>query len=716
MAQRDRELLPEIEGLRAIAVVSVLLYHAQFGISGGYIGVDVFFVVSGFLITRLLVRERVATGRISLRTFYARRARRLLPAATLVLVAVVAASYLLLNPLRAHDTAVDASWAAVFAANIHFARVGTDYLASSAAPSLLQHWWSLAIEEQFYLVWPGVLALAWWAWRRVHAAALMVCAVVLVGSFAVGWWLVDDNPVWAYFAPWARAWELALGGLCTLIWSRRDRIFGRAALGWVGMAAMGFSAVVFDRSTVFPGVAALVPVLGAAAVILSIGSAGSPGRLLSLKPLQWVGGRSYGLYLWHWPVLVLVEERWGRTAEWRAGALALSAALAAATYVLVEQPVRHLPALVRSAGRSLAAGAATVGLVVGVAAWSAHDTGNVELHTGYVAPTVAPTVPPAVSSTVSVSTVPADVSTSATSATSTTTPPDPLVVLQQKVATELEPLIRASAAQDLVPDNITPAISDQHDNSPRVWGDGCLVGFFDDTSPVCEYGDLSSPITVALYGDSHVDQWFDAAEAAALRNHWKLLVLSKSKCTILDIKVLYDGTRPYPQCTRWRASAQERVLAPDVQVVLITQWRQHYHVLDKGAQRPVYDREWRAALVETVSTLQAAGKRVMLLGDTPFTHFAPDECIADHARSLTRCNLARPTHVVEREIQLEREVAAEVGVEYYDTNPWFCADDVCPIVVGNMAVYLDSHHINRTYGLFLTPYMELLIQHLLLAR
>jgi len=703
----DSQLLPEIEGLRGIAVATVLLYHAGFGFSGGYVGVDVFFVLSGFLITRLLVRERTTTGRISLAAFYARRARRLLPAATLVLLVVVLAAHVLLNPLRAHDTAVDARWAALFAANVHFARVGTDYLASSAAPSLLQHWWSLAIEEQFYLVWPGLFAAAWALWRRVSAAVLVVCSAVLVASFAIGLWLTDSNPVWAYFAPWSRAWELAAGGLCALVWVWRERLPGAAVVGWLGLVVVGAAALMYDGSTPFPGVAALAPVLGTLAVILSIGAAGSPGRLLSVAPVQWVGGRSYGIYLWHWPLLVLLAERYERTsAVWRAGALGLSVVLAALTYVVVENPVRHHPSLLRSASRSLAVGSLLIGLVVVPAWWSETVNGDVQLGTGYVAPTIAPTLP--------MSPLPAALDPLVPGASTTSTaPPDPLVLLQQKIATELQPLIAASAQQDLVPDNITPPISQQAKDSPRVWGDGCLVGFFDDTSPACEYGDLTSDVTVALFGDSHVDQWFPAAEAAAIRNHWKLLVISKSKCPIVDIDVVYEGTRPYPQCTEWRPTAMERVLAPDVQVVIITHWRQHYHVLDGGEARNVYDREWRDALGGAVATLQAAGKKVVLLGDAPFAHAPMDECLVTHARSMTRCNLDRPEHVVEGEMTLERDLAAALGAEYYDTNQWFCAGDVCPVVIGNMAVYLDSHHINATYGLFLTPYLELLIQHML---
>lgn len=699
------KLLPELEGLRALAVISVLLFHAKLGFSGGYVGVDVFFVVSGFLITRLLANEQAKTGRISLARFYARRVRRLLPAASLVLIVVVATSYFLLNPLRAHDTAVDAGWAAGFLANVHFAQVGTDYLASSAAPSLLQHWWSLAIEEQFYVVWPGVLAAAWALKRRVPATGAAVCGAVVVSSFAIGLWLTDANPVWAYFAPWSRAWELAVGGLCVFLWRRRDTGVAGAVLGWAGLVAIMTSALVFDLATPFPGTAALVPVLGTAAVILSIGAPHAPGRVLSVQVAQWVGGRSYGIYLWHWPVLVLLEEHYNKTAAgWRIGALLFSIALAAVTYVVLENPVRYLPTLTRSAMRSLALGATLLALVLGIAQWSATATSDVKLSTGYVAPTL-----PSVESTLP----PVTATTLVDQTTTTTAPPDYLGQLEEKVATELQPLLTTSALQDLVPDNITPAISDQDNDVPILWSDGCLAGRFEESAGVCEYGDLTSDVTIALFGDSHVTQWFPAAEAAALRNGWKLVVMAKGKCPIVDIAVLWDNGDSYKPCYAWRPTAMERVLLEDVKVVVITQWRQHYRVRTGGDVHAVSDDEWRSSLGDVVGTLQDAGKKVLLLGDTPFASYSMNQCIAERPHTLSKCNLDRPGHTIESAIALESELAASLGAEYYDTNQWFCANDVCPVVVGNVAVYMDAHHITNTYGAFLTPYLELLILHML---
>ena len=246
---RRAMLLPEIEGLRAVAVASVLVYHAHLGLSGGFVGVDVFFVVSGFLITGLLVREFESSGRISLREFYARRARRLLPAAALVLLVSLVLSNRLLDPVRAHQNSVDTLYASAFVANFHFAQVGSDYFRQNDAVSTLQHWWSLAVEEQFYVVWPGLLALTWWLVGRrrrawvARAGALGVILGLGTASFVVGFRLTHDNPSWGYFATWARGWELAVGAACAFLWAVRDRFLPvavRGVAGWAGIALITY--------------------------------------------------------------------------------------------------------------------------------------------------------------------------------------------------------------------------------------------------------------------------------------------------------------------------------------------------------------------------------------------------------------------------------------------------------------------------------------------
>jgi peptidoglycan/LPS O-acetylase OafA/YrhL len=737
----------EIEGMRALAVGVVLLYHAHFGFSGGYVGVDVFFVLSGFLITRLLQRERLGTGRISLADFYARRARRILPAATLVILTTLLLAHLLISPVRAHQTAIDAAWAGGFVANFHFAAMGADYLQATQAPSLLQHWWSLAVEEQFYLVWPSLLALAWRgsrsaraarAERRITTVGVAVSAVLGIASFVVGLRLTHTNAPWGYFATWSRGWELAAGALCTFLWARRDRLPLRAVGGWVGLATILYAVFRFDATTPFPGVAALAPVVGTMLVILSVGATGSPGVVLSVRPLQWVGGRSYGIYLWHWPLLMILFDRMpGAGAVWRAGTLGVAVVAAAMSFWVLENPIRHLPAFVRSAGLSLAMGAASVGLVYGGAAVVLHTTKDISFSTGFVAPTPpTATAPPATSPVTSESSESMGSTTSPGGTTVTTTSPlgakfdltgivrvpgDTTTTvasptwaeqLDAKIRGELQPMIAASAVQDLLPDNVTPPISQQRDDHPSIYSN-CLLTFTQTTNPDCVFGDPNGTVTIALIGDSHAVQWFPGLERAAIDNHWKLIALAKRACPTANVSVMLGTTNPYRACDVWRQGALARLAASDAQLVIITSWRKGYKGNAGGSPFTISDAQWRQGLTESVTTLTSAGKQVLLLGDTPQARTHMNECMASHPTSMTRCVLDHDTAVDTNQNRLEDALAAQLGAHHYDTSAWFCANGRCPAVVGNMAVYLDTNHINNTYSVALAPYMTLLVKAVL---
>jgi peptidoglycan/LPS O-acetylase OafA/YrhL len=215
-APGDRRFRPDIQGLRAVAVLLVVFYHAGVNwLSGGYVGVDVFFVISGFVITGLLLRERGAPGRVSLVSFYGRRSRRIIPAATLVIVVTVVITYARVGVVFGAQTATDARWTAVFLANFHFASLGTNYLTARLPPSPLQNFWSLAVEEQFYLVYPTVFLLiagirSHWSLRARLSVGLVI---VIAASFALSVFQTTSSPTVAYFSPFTRAWELALGAL-----------------------------------------------------------------------------------------------------------------------------------------------------------------------------------------------------------------------------------------------------------------------------------------------------------------------------------------------------------------------------------------------------------------------------------------------------------------------------------------------------------------------
>lgn len=357
---------PDIEGLRAVAVMLVLFYHARFGFTGGFVGVDIFFVVSGFLITSLLIREGVS-GSISLSEFWARRARRLLSASALTVVATLIASWFMLEPSRLAGLAGDALGIATFSVNIRFAVLGSDYLSGLSLPSPLLHFWSLALEEQFYMVWPIIVAVAA-RFRQFKRILGSLIGVLFVGSLAASYYYTPAYPAAAYFLLPTRAWELLAGASLALAAPRlsRLRVPLRALLGWIGLLGMLLGGWFFNENTVFPGLSALVPVAATGFILISgCGTICGPGRLLAIVPLQWIGRRSYSLYLWHWPLLVLLEARFGiLDVPQRAGVLILSTLLAVISFACIEEPARRHTWLAALPRRSILAGATLAAIVL----------------------------------------------------------------------------------------------------------------------------------------------------------------------------------------------------------------------------------------------------------------------------------------------------------------------------------------------------------------
>ena len=294
---------PDIEGLRGAAILLVVLCHAGVpALAGGFVGVDLFFVLSGYFITGLLVREQAESGGVNLMEFYGRRALRLLPSLIVVLLVTLAAVMWLYAPIDQPTIAANARAVALSAGNYEFARTAVDYFSSAANPLL--HTWSLAVEEQFYVVWPLLFLLVGAMAQRWLLAAL---AIAGLASFAASLWLTTTAQPWAFFGMPTRIWEFALGGVVALLLrpsAERDARRG-ALLQIAALAAIGFAVISYDRATSYPGVAALVPALAAAALL--VGGAWAPAsaasRMLSTPALRWLGRLSYAWYLWHWPLV-----------------------------------------------------------------------------------------------------------------------------------------------------------------------------------------------------------------------------------------------------------------------------------------------------------------------------------------------------------------------------------------------------------------------------
>ena len=385
----DRKFRPDVQGMRAIAILLALVYHAGLpGFSGGYVGIEVFFVISGFVITGLLLREREGTGGTSLRSFYGRRARRIIPAASLVIIVTVIISYHSLGTLAGHETAIDGLWAALFLANVHFAAVHTNYLVAQAPPSPLLNYWSLGVEEQFYIVYPTLFLLIGWARKRSFRQGLtVVLVVVIVASYTWSILLTSTNAPSAYFSLFTRAWELALGGLIAV----HGRYFQRipqvwaAVASWAGLIVILVSSVTLSGSSAYPGALVAIPTLGAGLVIAAGAAQPTWGveRMLARKSFQFLAAISFPLYLWHWPILEIAAQSRGVTSlpAWESILLLLLAGvIATLTYYLFENPIRHSRYLARRRWASLTMGLCLIAATVAVTTYEQRrptvDLGN----------------------------------------------------------------------------------------------------------------------------------------------------------------------------------------------------------------------------------------------------------------------------------------------------------------------------------------------------
>ncbi len=362
----------DIDGLRALAIIPVVLFHAHVpGFSGGFVGVDLFFVISGFLITGILVRE-IDAGSFSLVHFYERRARRILPALLVMIAAVLVLAAWLYLPDDFAAVPRSALMTLAFLGNLWFF-LNTGYFAGGADTMPLLHAWSLAVEEQFYVGFPVLL---WLIARSAPRRRTAIVAGIAALSFALAVWKQDSADGMAFYLLPMRAWELLVGALLAL--GAVPAIANKSAregLGIAGLALVAFSVAVYDRQTVFPGVTALAPVAGAA-LLIHCAPGTFAGRLLAGRPLVAIGLISYSLYLWHWPVFVFTEYARDQplAGAWRAGAVALSLALGWASWRFIEQPFRNPQAFTRRrifvwSGTGMAALAAAAGLMVPLGGW-----------------------------------------------------------------------------------------------------------------------------------------------------------------------------------------------------------------------------------------------------------------------------------------------------------------------------------------------------------
>lgn len=663
--------IPHVQGLRAIAVLFVVLYHFWPGrLTGGYIGVDIFFVISGFLITAHLMRELTATGTVRLGQFWARRARRLLPASLLVLLfCAVAVMSPYLMPTSALPNEVREILASTFyVENWYLALNSADYLNHAGSPTTVQHYWSLSLEEQFYVMWPLIMLLAAWIgvkWFRGERRRTVIAAlgVVTVVSFVFCVIFTITNPAPAYFVTFGRMWQFGIGALVALVPLLRVRnAIGSFVLGWAGILTLLYAAFTFDGQTPFPGYMAALPTLGAAAVIAASNTERwwYPTRLLAIRPAQFVGDISYSLYLWHWPLIVIAPSVpfWGLTIYHRVALLALCFVLAWLTKRFVEDPARGWKVLTSRPARvtlwSSLAAMVVVALVAGTA-WLVnaplYNQGTRDI------------------------------------ASLQENPPECF-----GAASVLDP----SCADADFDGEILPAPGFAGIDRPEH--PQCFVQLTDSRPVSCTFGsdDPGAP-RVALIGDSHAYQLLSTFQRMADENGWQLVTWFKGACPWNTTPLSTPGAFG-AACTEWRARVQNAIDDADLDAVFTAA------IATTPYSSAGYDSAYAAAVAgyrEAWSTVLDRGIPVITVVDNPVWETDPNKCL--RTRDVTECDAVR-ADVLVAEDPLKDAASGLDAATLLDFTDVYCGAELCAPVVGGANIYRDQDHLTVTFADTLAPW------------
>jgi peptidoglycan/LPS O-acetylase OafA/YrhL len=644
---------PHLDGIRAVAVILVILFHLGYAwIPGGFAGVDVFFVLSGYLITGLLVDELGRDGRVDLARFYARRVRRLLPAAVLVVAVVIAGTLGLLDRVDQAAVGDDAAWSALYSANWHFALAGGDYFAPGDVPSPLVHFWSLAVEEQFYLVWPALL-LGLWAltarWRRRPGALL--AAVLGLMSVSIGLSLLLAPGAMTYYGTHTRAYQL-LAGAALAIGARhllarppgaagaagRTRAAG-ALLSVAALAALAALAHTTDGAGSYPGLAGLGVTGASVALIAALDLMGDHPlrRLAGARLPAAIGRMSYSLYLWHWPTIVflpLFADRHDIPVIGGKPALVLAMTLLAlASYRLWEQPIRFRVRVRAPARRVVVAGLA------------------------------------------------ASVALSATT----------IPFLRPPGGFEGRAL---ASVRDLAKPGACPYFA-------RDWPEP-------GSSRACVQR-RGGGLTVALVGDSHAQQWNPALEVLAERYDLTVIRATRAGCPAPDVTVdrladARDVSGSGTACTAWRRQVYPDLVARYDPDVVFVGTRSHVSPLVVGGRtvKPggaEHRRRWSAGWDWTLRTLRAGGAHVVVSEILPTLPQRVPACLADAGKPTTDCDfpvsvdrVVRPYNAI-----IRRHARRDARIAVFDPTPIGCPGGICRAMSGAIVVHRDDNHLSATY-------------------
>lgn len=652
----------DIQGLRAIAVSLVVIFHIfPHGLSGGYVGVDVFFVISGFLITGILFKQAEKKNKVSFLNFYERRIRRLLPAACTTLVASGLAAFLLLPPLRWQETGWEILSATFYVENFFLYFRSIDYLAEDYAPSAFQHYWSLSIEEQFYVFWPFVFSLyAAFKSRNGSAARtflLGTISAILLLSLAASIYMTPQNPG-TYFITPARIWELALGGWIA-VFVPRDLRPGPIthALRWLGLVAIFTAAFLFNQDTLFPGYAALLPTVGTALLLATPQSDQryDPTWLLALRPMQYTGNISYSFYLWHWPVIVFASVYAGGAFSLAEGIIVgiIATALAHASKTLIEDHFRERPegtgmsrSYLLGAGFSLAA--VVVAVLLMVPSWTASRQLDASRFNFGDYPGAASIYDPSV---------------------------------------------------EFTPRPFAPSLQVVRDDNSDVYRLGCHLSREEVDPAPCVFGPEDAERTIVIAGDSHAAQWIPALRSIADQWGYQLITHTKSACPFILERTQYQG-ETYPECATWNEAVIAQLEATPVDLLITTKFSSTW--VDDHESAADNDARVIAGLSAAWERVAAAGTNIVAIEHTPRFRTDIPECVAANLDDPDTCGTS--LEAATEWFDPMPEAAARVGrARSINMNNAICDDGFCAPVVGNVLAYRDPHHLTATFARTLAP-------------
>ncbi|MFM5904915.1 MAG: acyltransferase family protein [Micrococcales bacterium] len=634
----------DIQALRALAILAVLLYHLwPTSITGGFVGVDIFFVISGYLITGQLWRQQQKTGRVNFADFWARRARRLLPASLLAILVTTVATYLVSSSsyfLKIKDEALGATG---YIQNWILIGKETDYLTADGTKSPFQHFWSLSVEEQYYIAWPILLFLAIVLVRKAPKALklnnkvvlLAALAVMFLASLYVSVKLTYSQPEFSYFSTFTRAWEFA-GGAFLAIWGEKYQ--GNATKRspiwyWAGVALMLYSVFAFNNLTPFPSWRAGIPVLGA---ILALWGGQSESRLvprwfLGSKPIQFLGDTSYSLYLWHWPLLILWPYAFGAAQPIWIGwvILPIAVVLGWLSKRFIEDPVRFGWLSTLKPGRQLLVAAAGMAVVI--------------------------------------------------------------VSIQGVGALAKDRLDNSEANLKL-----NPPITELQNGAKALEIGDCKTDRDKTEFITCVQANPHGKVNVALIGDSHTRQYYPPVLDLANKYGWKLTLISKSACPIID-PAKYPTPLSHPSCKIWNGKL-DKYLADNPPFDLI---------INSSSSLVTYGRaEVAAAYASEIAKIAARGTKIVVIHDNPKPGPEFLTCIERNglaSNELCKIPFAKAMRPADPMPEAVRNIA---GVTIADFTNLFCEADTCAPVIGNIIVYRDNSHITTPWAKHLEPALE----------